>query len=105
MYKITEGSPADGAGIAYGGVSIDIRGSARTIPRDIGAYAFFQEWTDWTDEPKKKFSGGLDFNHWKNMASNNKFRFNEDAKQAPFSTGLKGPVSIRGRNKPYKPIK
>jgi hypothetical protein len=104
-FQLTAGSPADGAGTTYGGVSADISGSVRTIPRDIGAYAFFQEWTDWTDEPEKKFSGGLDINHWKNLASNTKFRYNEDAKQAPFSLGIKGPSTLRGRTKVHKTTK
>ena len=101
-YKLTEGSPADGAGIAYGGVGTDISGTIRTLPRDLGPYTFVKEWTDYYDEPNTPFSKDFGINQYKNMASNEKFRYNQNPAQPPFSLAQKGPRNLRGRKKAYE---
>ena len=103
-YKLTEGSPAIDAGVNYNNVDYDISGSLRTSP-DIGPYEFESEdpeWTSYTDQPDHNYSAGFTIMVYPNLASNHKFKYSDNAKQAPFSIGLKGPKNLRGRNKPYK---
>ena len=107
LYTLKAGSPAIDSGAAYLGVNTDISGNTRTSP-DIGAYEFESadpEWTSYTDKPDNNFSAEFTINAYPNLASDHKFSYSDDVKQAPFSIGLKGSRNLRGRKNPYKVTK
>ena len=59
--------------------------------------------TDYTDEPRLPFDpDDLTINIYANLTSNQSFRKTDNPQQVPFSRGVKGPATLRGRNIPYK---
>jgi len=60
-------------------------------------------WTEHEDEAYDSFEGDFTINDNKNLSSNYKYGdLNcENPKQPPFSKGIKGPASLRGRIKAY----
>ena len=59
-------------------------------------------WTSYTAESYLRFDAELVFNYLKNISSNYKFNDDDNTGQAPFSLGVRGPSTLRGRNKSYK---
>jgi len=102
-YSLTTGTPASGKGVSYGGVTLDIVEATRANPPTIGAYEFAQIWTDYETEDRFPFDpADLTINHYVNIRENQKYRIASDPHQTPFSRGIKGPSTLRGRNTPYK---
>lgn len=103
-YDLQSTSPAFNAGIAYDSIVVDITGSTRPFGAspDVGCFEFVQTWLDYADEEEFPFSTDFTNNYYSNMNANQKFRYPENPKQVPFSRGVKGPATLRGRNTPYK---
>lgn len=103
-YDIQASSLAYNAGIAYDSIVVDITGTTRPFGSapDIGCFEFEKTWTDHVDEEEFPFSTDFTNNYYSNMNANQKFRFPSNPKQVPFSRGVKGPATLRGRNTPYK---
>jgi hypothetical protein len=107
-YDIQASSVAVDAGTAYDGIVVDITGTVRPWGNppggtfDIGCFEYMNPWVNQTDEEEFPFSTDFTNNHYSNMNANQKFRFLNNPKQVPFSRGVKGPATLRGRNTPYK---
>lgn len=109
-YNLQSSSPAIDVGTAFDSITVDISGTTRPqgSDPDIGCFEFISStptWTDYGTEPTSNFNGEYVTQGYTNLSSNHKFRNAANTKQAPFSLGIKGPINLRGRNKPYKPIK
>lgn len=108
-YDLQASSPAVNAGTAFDGIVVDISGTsrARTTP-DIGCFEYYSSggggttWDDYTAQPNINFESGFVIQSPTNLASNHRFNEEKDPKQAPFSLGAKGPISLRGRTTAYK---
>lgn len=90
----------------------DILGNSRTAPFDIGAYerAASSPWTGFSTQSYEKISIGTNIiiNTYKNLTSNFSVRSGlselngmQVVEQVPFSLGIPGAFSLRGRNKTY----
>jgi hypothetical protein len=107
-YDLESTSPAVDAGVAYDGIVVDISGTTRPWGNppggtpDVGCFEYMNPWLNYTDEEEFPFSTDFTNNYYSNMNANQKFRYPENPKQVPFSRGVKGPATLRGRNTPYK---
>jgi len=108
-YNLQASSPAVNAGTAFDGIVVDISGTSRSrdVP-DIGCFEYYSSggggttWDDYTAQPNINFESGFVIQSPTNLASNHRFNEEKDPKQAPFSLGAKGPISLRGRTTAYK---
>jgi len=102
-YSLTAGNPASGKGVSYGSVTLDIVETTRANPPTIGAYEFTEIWTDYGTEDRLPFDpDSLAINHYVNVRENQKYRIAKNPEQIPFSRGVKGPSTLRGRKTPYR---
>jgi hypothetical protein len=109
-YNLQSSSPAIDVGTAFDSITVDISGTTRpqgTNP-DIGCFEYIsaeEVWTEYTTEPTSNFSEDFIMQGYTNLSSNHKFRNAADTKQAPFSSGIKGPTNLRNRSTAYKVTK
>jgi len=102
-FKIEGRSPAVGGGVSFGSITTDLASVTRSNPPDVGAYEYSAIWTDYETEDRFPFDPHcLAINHYVNVKENQKYRIASNPGQSPFSRGVKGPSSIRGRTTPYK---
>ena len=102
-FSLSNGTPASRAGISYNGVSVDIIAVERASTPTIGPYEFTEIWTDYTSERDLRFDPDhLTSNRYINLQDNQRYRIAHNPEQVPFSRGVKGPSTLRGRNTPYK---
>jgi hypothetical protein len=100
-YGLRSGSPACGAGVAYGSITTDISGAARLSPPSIGAYECEAvAWSSYAAEPNSKFGSDFTINKIKNMSSNFKYKIGNSNRQVVFGASL--PTRIRESAEPYK---
>jgi hypothetical protein len=109
-YNLQGTSVALDAGVAYDSIAVDITGTIRPQGGsfDIGAFEYISsdpEWTEPIAQPRDNRNSDFTLNTYRNLASNHKFKYTSDPGQAPFSVGIKGPSTLRGRSKPYKTTK
>ena len=83
-------------------MTTDISGTTRVLPYDVGAYSFFQEWSDYTPDRERKWGSDLTINATQNSLDGRKFAFNESNRQAPYSLTVRGAPTLRLRGAPYK---
>jgi len=108
-YRLQETSPAIDAGQPYDGIAVDLTGTSRpqgpTNGFDMGCYEYISIPPEWTTYPPQEYlnlSSDFTINNYKNISSGYKFKFSSTVRTIPLLFGLKGPMSIRNRNKPYK---
>lgn len=108
-YRLQETSPAIDAGQPYAHIAVDLTGTSRpqgaTNGFDMGCYEYISIPPEWTTYPPQEYlnlSSDFTINNYKNISSGYKFKFSSTVRTIPLLFGLKGPMSIRNRNKPYK---
>jgi hypothetical protein len=102
-YSLSNGTPASAEGVGYNNVNVDIIAIERAIAPTIGAYEFTEIWTNYTSESDLRLDPDhLTSNRLMNLQDNQKYRILHNPQQVPFSRGVRGPATLRGRNTPYK---
>ena len=102
-YKLTEGSPAIEAGVAYNNVTSDISGAFRTN-YDIGAYAYEAsdpDWSSYYETPGRRYDEALTNRRYEKSLGDYKYKYSDSNRQAPFQLGIPGAVSLRSRRTAY----
>ena len=102
-YKLTYASKLVDAGSLFDDIVIDLAGTLRPCRGyDVGCFEYTADWSEYTAEPKSGFDNELVIQSNANLSSNHKFKYCSFNRQAPFSLGVKGPASLRGRTTAYK---